>query len=77
MPTHYLGHAKDGTPITRKSTRSDFTHAALACDPKYRNSLPCFSTSAAGAARNFGTFRECEVVPVAIVTPAEYRAAKS
>lgn len=78
MPTHYLGKTDDGRTISRKSTRSDFTHAATTRDTA-TSRLPSFGTSAEGARRNFYTNHRdtvaCVVVPVSIVTPAEYREA--
>jgi hypothetical protein len=77
---YYLGHAANGDPVTRKSNRADFTHAAVHADLAARaraNALPSFGTSADGARRNFGTYAECEVVPVRIVTFREYSAAQA
>jgi hypothetical protein len=73
--TYFLGFTKDGTPVGRGSNRDDFTHAAVAADPAMRRGLPSFSTSADGAARNFGKYGTPEIVEVKVVTPAEYRQA--
>lgn len=73
--TYYLGHAKNGDPVKRKSNRDDFTHAAVAADPAKRTRLPSFGTTAAGAAKNFGTYQPCEVVAVEVVDAATFRAA--
>ena len=75
MTTYFLGFAKNGDAIKRKSNRDDFTHAAVAADPAKRRGLPSFSTSAAGATKNFGTFQPCDVVPVAKVDAATFKAA--
>lgn len=75
MSTYYLGHAKNGDAVKRKSNRADFTHAAVAADPAKRTRLPSFATSAVGAVRNFGTYQPCEVVTVEIVDAATFKAA--
>lgn len=78
MATHYLGTAKSGQIVSRKSTRSDFTHAAIATNGR-THTLPNFSTSAAGAEKLFVSgwinVPEFEIVPLRIVDAAEFRAA--
>jgi len=77
MATHYLGTASNGRIVSRKSNRSDFTHAAIG--PGNNNGrLPSFSTSPAGALKNADSNylpTPHEVVELRIVTPAEYREA--
>ena len=77
MSTYYLGQTSDGRIVSRKSTRSDFTHAAMATGSTW--GLPSFSTSAQGAARNFdGSHREGtprEIVELRKVDGKEFRAA--
>jgi hypothetical protein len=76
MATHYLGTTKDGRLIARKSTRNDFTHAAIGTGATTR--LPSFSTTSGGAyqnAENNGHRLPIEVVQVRQVDSAEYRAA--
>lgn len=80
MAHHYIGTTKAGAIVSRKSTNPDFTHAAARTDFKTGDKpLPSFSTSAAGAVRNFNTSHRtgtpCEVVEVRKVDAAEYRAA--
>lgn len=75
--TYYLGQLSTGRLVSRKSNRSDFTHAALRTDA-HPSRLASFSTSAAGALRNADpTWKPetLEVVPVRIVTAKEFRAA--
>ena len=77
MTTYYLGQAKDGRIVSRASTRSDFTHAAIGPAGSY--GLPNFSTSFAAALALFGSAHarngECEVVEVRIVDRKTYMAA--
>lgn len=79
MPHFYLGKTTDGRVVSRKSTNPDFTHAAMKPDNGGYTPLPSFSTSAAGAVRNFettnGKGRPCEVVELRKVEAAEFRAA--
>lgn len=80
MPHHYIGQTKTGAIVSRKSTNPDFTHAAVREGYKANDSrLPSFSTSAAGAIRNFesscGKGRPCEVVQVQKVDAKAYKAA--
>jgi len=79
MPaTLYIGYTTTGRLVSRKSTRSDFTHAAVATDP-VAYGLPNFSTSAQRAADLFASAHcrkgDCEVVAVTIVDAAAYRKA--
>lgn len=76
--TYYLGHTAGGQPVTRKSNRSDYTHAAVrqgyqATD----NALPAFGTNAHGAAKNYQGKDAPEVVQVAVVDAAAFKAAKA
>lgn len=80
MAHHYLGTTKAGAIVSRKSTNPGFTHAAVPIGwTRDTGRLPNFGTSAAGAARNYGTGHgrtgECEVVEVRKVDAAEYRKA--
>jgi hypothetical protein len=81
MAYHYIGTTKAGAIVSRKSTNPDFTHAAARpdYDASKGHRLPSFSTSAAGAIRNFesscGKGRSVEVVEVREVSAKEYRAA--
>lgn len=78
MTTYYLGHTKSGAPVTRGSTRNDFTHAAVLAGHQ-GHEMPSFSTSAAGALKNAscnGRNPNLEVVEVRIVTSKEYNEAK-
>lgn len=77
MSTYYLGNASDGRLIARKSTRSDFTHAAIGSGNN-GGRLPSFSTSPAGAmkaAESNYLPAPIEVVEVRKVDAAEYRIA--
>lgn len=78
--TYYLGRTASGAAVVRKSTNPDFTHAAVKTGYQHGNTpLPSFSTSAAGAARNFeathGKSRVCEVVAVEKVDAKTFKAA--
>ena len=78
MPSHYyLGRAKNGQAVKRKSNRDDFTHAAIPSDPAKRTRLPSFATSVSGAMRNFASsyLGDCEVVEVALVDAKTFNAA--
>lgn len=83
MPHFYLGQTTDGRIVSRKSTRNDFTHAAIYNLTDYGagtpNPLPSFGTSHEGAVRNFhSNFMQgigCEVVLLRKVDSPEYRAA--
>lgn len=79
MATYYLGKTSDGRLVSRKSTRSDFTHAAIITPARATMTLPNFSTSREGAIRNFesywGNRAKCEVVDLRVVDGKEYRAA--
>lgn len=79
MPHFYLGRTENGRVVSRKSTRSDFTHAAIIAGGGGFHVLPSFSTSADGARRNFeGSHRQgtrCEVVLLRKVEGPEFRAA--
>lgn len=75
--TYYLGQLSTGRIVSRKSNRSDFTHAALRTDA-HESQLASFSTSAQGALNNANPKwrpETLEVVPVRQVTAAEYRQA--
>lgn len=77
MPTFYLGAAKDGRVISRKSTNPNFTHAAIGSGDN-GGRLPSFSTSAAGALRNAESNylpAPIEVVEVRKVEAADFRVA--
>ena len=80
MASHYyLGHAKNGQAVKRKSNRDDFTHAAIPADPAKRTRLPSFGTSVAGAERNGASAYwgdvPMEVVAVALVDAKTFKAA--
>jgi hypothetical protein len=80
MAHHYIGTTKSGQIVSRKSTNPHFTHAAVREGWKANDGrLPNFSTSRAGAERNYGTNYGVgvpEVVEVREVTAKEYKAAK-
>jgi hypothetical protein len=80
MPHFYLGQTKAGATVARKSTNPSFTHAAV--KPGFTTGskpLPNFSTSAAGAATNYGKVTERkpapEIVSVEKVEASAYYAA--
>lgn len=82
MPTHYLATTADGRIVSRKSTRNDFTHAAIISNPTpgRHYGLPNFSTSRLGAAKLFEqtwgkNFPSYDVVELRTVEASEYRAA--
>lgn len=77
MATFYLGSTKSGAIVARKSTNPMFTHAAVR--PGFvtgSKPLPNFSTSASGAATNYGKVTDRnpapEIVEVRKVEAAEY-----
>ena len=78
MSTYYLGTTPSGRLCSRKSNRSDFTHAAIATRA-HKSTLASFSTSSAAAlslaARNWPQGEPVEVCELRQVTAQEFKAA--